>query len=131
VKVKVTPCGIPAKIGTMGCAEPQDARLKEIVRRLAVAYQPECIYLFGSHALSEANADSDFDLAVVLPDHAPADLRGSRIAYQVLRGTGTAADIVVFTRSSRQPSGRPILLPATVRREGTPNMRRSKSISSS
>jgi predicted nucleotidyltransferase len=87
---------------------------------LAVAYQPECIYLFGAHARGEANADSDFDLAVVLPDHAPADLRGSRIAYQVLRGTGTAADIVVFTRSSFDSRlSVPSSLPATVRREGT------------
>ena len=104
----------------MGCVEPQDEKLKEIVRRLAVAYRPELIYLFGSLARGEGTADSDFDLAVVLPDHAPSELRGSRLAYQVLRGTGAAADVVVFTRSAFESRLRvPSSLPSTVKREGT------------
>jgi len=105
--------------GVMGCVEPQNSKLKEIVRRLAAAYQPELIYLFGSYARGQATPDSDFDLAVVLPDHAPAELRGSRLAYRVLRGTGTAADVVVFTRSAFESRLRvPSSLPSTVKREG-------------
>jgi predicted nucleotidyltransferase len=77
----------------------QDPMLAEIVRRLIEAYQPERIYLFGSLARGEGGPDSDYDLMVVVPDDAPPQRRRSRLAYQVLRGTGRAADVVVFTRS--------------------------------
>ena len=73
--------------------------LDEIVKRLRQAYSPERIYLFGSHARGDAGADSDFDILVVVPDDAPPSRRGSRIAYQALRGTGAAADVLVWTRS--------------------------------
>jgi len=76
----------------------EDPVLEELVRRLVNAFQPERIYLFGSKARGEADDDSDYDLAVVVPDSAPHDRQSSRLAYEVLRGTGTAADVVVWTR---------------------------------
>lgn len=72
--------------------------LDEIVERLRVAYQPVRIYLFGSRARGEETPDSDFDILVIIPDTAKGDRRGSRLAYQALRGTGVAADILVWTR---------------------------------
>lgn len=72
--------------------------LDEIVKRLRQAYSPERIYLFGSHARGDAGPDSDFDILVVVPDDAPPSRRGSRLAYQALRGTGAAADVLVWTR---------------------------------
>ena len=63
--------------------------LGEIVRRLVGAYEPDRIYLFGSTARGDSRADSDYDLMVVVPDDAPPERRRSRLAYQVLRGTGT------------------------------------------
>ncbi len=77
----------------------RDPVLAEIVRRLVAAYEPERLYLFGSQARAEAGADSDYDLMVVVPDDAPPQRRRSRLAYQVLRGTGRAADVLVCTRS--------------------------------
>ncbi len=50
-----------------------DARLAELVRRLVEAYEPERIYLFGSHARGDAGADSDYDLLVVVPEAAPPE----------------------------------------------------------
>jgi predicted nucleotidyltransferase len=47
--------------------------LAEAVRRIREAYAPRCIVLFGSRARGEAQADSHFDLLVVV-DGAP-DLR--------------------------------------------------------
>lgn len=97
----------------------QDALLAEIVRRLVEAYCPERVYLFGSKARGEAGPDSDYDLMVVVPDNAPAERRRSRLAYEVLRGTGTAADVLVCTHSYFEP--RRFLkasLPFTVLREG-------------
>jgi predicted nucleotidyltransferase len=74
------------------------ADLAEIVERLKRAYMPERIYLFGSRARGDQTPDSDFDILVVVPDDALGDRRGSRLAYQALRGTGVAADILVWSR---------------------------------
>jgi len=74
------------------------SELEEIVQRLKRVYEPERIYLFGSHARGEGGPNSDFDLLVVVPDDAPVDRRGSRLAYRVLRGTGVAVDVLVWTR---------------------------------
>lgn len=83
----------------------QDPALSEVVARLVEAYQPERIYLFGSKARGEAGVDSDYDLLVVVPDDSPPERRRSRLAYDVLWGTGTAADVVVWTRSLFEEPG--------------------------
>jgi predicted nucleotidyltransferase len=96
-----------------------DAVLAEAVRRLVEAYRPERVYLFGSVARGDAGPDSDYDLLVVVPDDAPQERRRSRLAYEALRGTGTAADVLVCTRSYFED--RRLLkasLPGTVLREG-------------
>ena len=96
-----------------------DPVLAEAVRRLVAAYQPERIYLFGSVARGDAGADSDYDLLVVVPDNASPERRRSRLAYEALRGTGTAADVIVCT--SPYFEDRRLLkasLPGTVLREG-------------
>jgi predicted nucleotidyltransferase len=98
---------------------PDDPALAEVVRRLVEAYHPERIYLFGSVARGDAGADSDYDLLVVVPDDAALQRRRSRLAYEALRGTGTAADVLVCTRSYFED--RRLLkasLPGTVLREG-------------
>ncbi len=107
--------------GTVSAApEPtRDAALSEIIRRLIEAFQPERIYLFGSRARGEGGPDSDYDLMLVVPDDSPSEQRRSRFAYQVLRGTGVAADVLVWTRSAfdRRLELR-ASLPATIVREG-------------
>jgi uncharacterized protein len=93
--------------------------LTDVVRRLVEAYRPERIYLFGSMARGNAGPDSDFDLMVIVPDSAPPELQRSRLAYRALRGTGTAADVVVWPKASFERRSRvPASLPATVVREG-------------
>ncbi len=93
--------------------------LAEVVRRLREAYRPERIYLFGSKARGDAGPDSDYDLLVIVPDDSPPERRTSRLAYQVLWGTGAAADVLVLTRQ-RFDSRLHLKasLPATVQREG-------------
>jgi predicted nucleotidyltransferase len=99
-------------------AEEMDS-LACIVERLVGAYQPERVYLFGSKARGDAGPDSDFDLLVVVPDEAPADRKRSRLAYEALRGTGTAADVLVWTRGAFDSRLHlAASLPATVVREG-------------
>jgi predicted nucleotidyltransferase len=96
-----------------------DAQLREIVRRLVEAYQPQRVYLFGSHARGSSGPDSDYDLMLVMPDDAPPERCRSRLAYQALRGTGIAADVVVFTQAGFESRLHiPASLPAIVEREG-------------
>ena len=96
-----------------------DPILLEIVRRLVEAYHPECIYLFGSRARGEAGPNSDYDILVVVPDNAPENQRRSRLAYEVLRGTGVATDVVIWRRDRfQQREHLKSSLPATVLDEG-------------
>ena len=96
-----------------------DPALAEVVRRLVDAYQPERIYLFGSVARGDAGSDSDYDLLVVVPDDAQLERRRSRLAYEALKGTGTAADVLVCTRSYFEDRrSLKASLPGTVLREG-------------
>jgi predicted nucleotidyltransferase len=92
----------------------EDPRLTTVVNKLVEAYQPERIYLFGSHARGEARADSDFDLLVVVPDTASPDRRRSRLAYVCLWDT-----VLVWARSEFESRLHlPASLPATILREG-------------
>ena len=107
-----------ARSETVGSVD-HDPTLGEIVRRLVAAYMPEQVYLFGSRARGDAGADSDYDVLVVVADDARADRRRSRLAYESLRGTGAAADVLVLTRGAFD--ARRALrasLPGTVLREG-------------
>lgn len=93
--------------------------LTEIVTRLVNAYEPERIYLFGSHARGEEGPDSDFDLMVIVPDDALPERRRSRLAYERLWGVGTAADVLVWTRSRFEERLHVVgSLPAMIAREG-------------
>ena len=96
-----------------------DPALVRIIRVLVSAYEPEQIFLFGSRARGDAGPDSDYDLLLVVPDHASPERKRSKLAYRVLWGTGTAADVVVWTRSAFDSRVHlAASLPATVMREG-------------
>ena len=94
--------------------------LERIVERLVEAYEPERIYLFGSKARGDFGPDSDFDLMVIVPAGASETRRHSRLAYEWRWGTGTAADVLVWThdrfiaRAHLRAS-----LPGTILREGS------------
>ena len=96
-----------------------DPALADAVCRLVAAYNPDRIYLFGSVARGDAGADSDYDLLLVVPDDAPPEKLRSRLTYEALRGTGTAADVLVCTRSYFEDRrSLKASLPGTVLREG-------------
>jgi len=97
----------------------QDRVLADIVRRLTEAYDPLAIYLFGSKARGEAGPDSDYDLMVIVPDDSPPERRQSRLAYERLWETGSAADVLVWTRKAFDSrSHLQASLPGTILREG-------------
>lgn len=107
------------KNATAAADAERDPVLSEIIRRLVEAYRPERVYLFGSKARGESGPDSDYDILLIVPDDAPPALRRSRLAYERLWGTGAAADVLVWTRTSFDSRLHlPASLPATVVREG-------------
>jgi len=72
------------------------ALLRDIVRH----FRPVRVVLFGSGGRGEAGADSDLDLAVIVPDDAPAALLHWRAANEARRGHDRAVDIVPFRLSA-------------------------------
>ncbi|ACI99688.1 nucleotidyltransferase domain-containing protein [Rhodospirillum centenum] len=51
----------------------RDPDLRRLLDRIVAAYEPERVYLFGSRAAGTADAGSDYDLLVVVPDDTPAE----------------------------------------------------------
>ena len=96
-----------------------DPVLDEIVRRLAAAYEPEAMYLFGSAARGEAGPNSDYDVLLVVPDDASVERLRARRAYEVLWGIGVAVDVLIWRRSAfEEGAAVSTSLPAAVVREG-------------
>jgi predicted nucleotidyltransferase len=71
----------------------QTAVIKEVVRRVVEAVDPERIILFGSAARGEAGAESDLDLLIVKAGTDP--LEAARRIYRHLYGVGASVDVIV------------------------------------
>jgi uncharacterized protein len=96
-----------------------DPTLGEIVQRLAEAYQPERIYLFGSRARGDFRTQSDYDLLVIVPDDAPPERRQDRRAAEALRGLRVPTSVLVDCSSYFEARRHlKASLPGTVLREG-------------
>ena len=96
-----------------------DPILTDMVQRLVEVFQPIRIFLFGSKARDQSEDDSDYDLMVIVSDTASTEQRRSRLAYEALRGTGTAADVLVWTKSRFESRLHlKASLPSTIIREG-------------
>jgi len=100
-------------------AEHEVCELSRVVERLAEAFQPERIYVFGSQARGEATPDSDIDLLIVVAQANEPAHRLAQAAYRIATPHSLALDLLVmpldeFERRSRALAS----LPATVPREG-------------
>jgi hypothetical protein len=82
-------------------AEPARPELvpADLLDRVVRYFDPEAVILFGSRARGDAGPDSDFDLLVILPDHAPPEKRTLRAGWESRRGWHGAADIFPCTRT--------------------------------
>jgi len=76
---------------------PQDL-LDKAVDRLKAEFQPEEIYLFGSHAWGTPNQDSDIDLMVIVPQSNERPIRRDQRAQRCLGRLPISADVLVRTR---------------------------------
>ncbi len=72
--------------------------LEEAVERLKAEFQPEEIYLFGSHAWGTPTEDSDVDLMVVLPQSDERPIRRDQRAQHCLGRLPISIDVLVRTR---------------------------------
>lgn len=72
--------------------------LKEVTKRLAAEFQPEQVWLFGSHAWGQPDEGSDLDLLVVVRESQEPPVRRAQRAHRCLKGLGIAKDILVKTR---------------------------------
>jgi uncharacterized protein len=75
-----------------------DRLILEIVNRLVEEFNPENIFLFGSHAWGTPNSDSDLDLLVIVSSSDISATKRSSIAYRCLRDIQYPLDILVKTR---------------------------------
>lgn len=73
--------------------------LNELTCRLAKEFQPEQVWLFGSHAWGQPDDGSDIDLLVVVPDSDETPVRRAQRAHRCLSGLDVATDIIVKTRA--------------------------------
>lgn len=71
--------------------------MQDLVRRLRSAFDPCTIYLFGSRAQGFGGPDSDFDVMVVVPETAESHFERQIRGRRVLKGFGTAVDLLVYT----------------------------------
>jgi predicted nucleotidyltransferase len=77
-----------------------DANLLDIVTgRLVAEFQPEQVWLYGSHAWGTPTEDSDVDLMVVVRDSAESPIRRSQRAHRCLGGLRMPKDVIVPTRA--------------------------------
>lgn len=73
--------------------------LETATQRLVAEFQPEQVWLFGSHAWGTPTDDSDVDLMVIVPDSEERSIKRMQRAHRCLRGIGFAKDVLVPTRA--------------------------------
>jgi len=73
--------------------------LDKAVERLKAEFQPEEIYLFGSHAWGTPTDDSDVDLMVIVRQSSEKSIRRMQRAHRCLTGLGFSKDVLVPTRT--------------------------------
>ena len=73
--------------------------LETAVERLKAEFQPEEIYLFGSHAWGVPTDDSDVDLMVIVPDNDERSIKRMQRAQHCLGDLDMSKDVLVPTRS--------------------------------
>lgn len=72
--------------------------LATVTQRLVAEFQPEQVWLYGSHAWGEPHESSDVDLFVVVPHSDETPIRRSQRAHRCLRGLRMPKDVLVETR---------------------------------
>lgn len=89
-------CGRDANLVAVKTIQP--GLLEQAVERLKSEFQPEQIWLFGSHAWGTPTEDSDVDLMVIVPSSDERPIRREQRAQKCLGRLAVPADVLVRTR---------------------------------
>lgn len=101
---------------SLGPFRNAEAALSVLTMNLAIAFNPDAIFLFGSRARGTERPDSDFDLMMVTPDDRPLDYLTAR---KPVSGCGVPVDVVPCRYSAFEKNRKvPGMLPYAVDREG-------------
>lgn|SRR6266853_190421 len=73
--------------------------LQTVTQRLVAEFQPEQIWLFGSHAWGTPTEDSDVDLMVVVRESGERSIRRMQRAHHCLGDLDMSKDVFVQTRA--------------------------------
>jgi len=73
-----------------------DDLIRDVVRRIVQAAQPDKIILFGSRARGEARPDSDIDILVIKKSMEPG-YRRDAVLYLALAGLNAPVDVITYT----------------------------------
>ena len=72
---------------------------KEVIRRLVKEFQPEAIYLFGSHTKGTSTEGSDLDIMIIVRDSSQTPAQRATRAQRSLRGLLVPVDVLVKTQA--------------------------------
>ena len=73
-----------------------EAKIREMVRRIVEAVDPDKVILFGSYARGEARPDSDVDLLIIAPSALPTYKRTPPL-YEAIGVMGIPNDLIWST----------------------------------
>lgn len=74
----------------------EHSKINDIVNKIALNFNPDKIFLFGSYAGSNPTQESDLDLLIIKDSDQPRYLRGFEIR-KLLIGSMISMDIIVYT----------------------------------
>ena len=74
----------------------ENSKINEIVNKIALNFNPEKIFLFGSYATGNPNQESDLDLLIIQESKLPRYKRVFEIR-KLLIGSMIPMDIIVYT----------------------------------
>ena len=83
--------------------------IQEAVKRLAEAYSPQTIYLFGSYAWGTPHEESDLDFLIVLNNDVPLNVALHIKGKQALKSMDVSTDLILnhqffFKERAEHPS---------------------------
>ena len=73
--------------------------IESATKKLVTEFQPEQVWLFGSHAWGTPTEDSDLDFMVVVGESDEPAIRRSQRAHRCLQGLPMPKDVIVPTRA--------------------------------
>jgi predicted nucleotidyltransferase len=74
----------------------ENSKINEIVNKIALNFNPDKIFLFGSYASGSPNRDSDLDLLIIQNSKLPRHRRVFEIRKSLI-GSMIPLDIIVYT----------------------------------